>query len=125
MSAGADHTEEDALRTTDKPIAVEEGCAECGAGSGTHSTPPVGVSAGAGDFLSAVTGSVRAPQSVTLTLTSDPVALSLYYEWSLEEVETVVRTVFCLQPTTQVRVDGCPCASPQESLPTTRPVVAV
>ena len=74
MSAGADHTEEDALRTTDKPIAVEEGCAECGAGSGTHSTPPVGVSAGAGDFLSAVTGCDGAPQSVELITASLAVA---------------------------------------------------
>jgi hypothetical protein len=37
-----------------------------------------------------------------LTLTSDPVALSLYYEWSLEEVKAVLREVFCLESRTQV-----------------------
>ena len=41
-------------------------------------------------------------QSVTLTLTSDPVALSLCYEWSLEEVKAVLRKVFCLESRTQV-----------------------
>jgi hypothetical protein len=37
-----------------------------------------------------------------LTLASDAVVLSLYYEWSLEEVKAVLREVFRLQPRTQV-----------------------
>ena len=41
-------------------------------------------------------------QSVTVTLTSDPVALGLYHEWSLEEVKAVLREVFCLESRTQV-----------------------
>ena len=70
--------------------------------------------------------SAHGASTLTLTLTSDPVALSLYYEWSLEEVKAVLREVFCLESRTQVglqrRVARCR-TSCTRSLGTPRPLI--
>ncbi len=69
--------------------------------SGVQSVP--GASSGVVSGPLPVSAPLAWPSTWTLTLTSDPVALSLYYEWSLEEVKAVLREVFRLQPRTQVR----------------------
>ena len=76
---------------------VGEPCSDP-SGSGALSSPR----ASSGMMSGPLPASAHGASTLTLTLTSDPVALSLYYEWSLEEVKAVLREVFCLESRTQV-----------------------